>query len=336
MLPTLRFKADDRALAYLVCNYALVWLLWNTGFNAFGYFMLLFFSMTMAVVAHNTSHQGMFEEKWANKVMDYLVSGAYGNPIFAWTPTHAQNHHIFANREGDEAISWRWTNRNTWWMALLYYPMCVYYQTKLVNPYLARLWKTRRKDFFVTISEHVVFYGYMAVLFYIDWRKAILFALIPQQFSLWCVHFFNYVQHVDCDLDSKWNHSRNFTGRWLNAFLFNNGYHFVHHWKPMAHWSELEDLHAQVQHLIHPELQFKNVWSHLIRQYVIGALVENPSPDFTGHIGSVERQKAPPVPETWSGYTSRFPGDTLPRVVGAPLPVVRRIEPTKSGPARAA
>ena len=77
-------------------------------------------------------------------------------------------------------------------------------------------------------------------------------------------------------LDSKWNHSRNFTGKWLNAFLFNNGFHFAHHWKPMAHWSELPALHAQVQHLIHPELQFKNVWAHLVRQYVIGAFIENP------------------------------------------------------------
>ena len=133
-MPTLKYKADVRSLLYLGSLFAVLALLWNTGFNAFGYALLLFFSMTMAVVAHNHSHGGMFEQKWANKTMDYLVSMAYGNPIFAWTPTHAQNHHIYANREGDEAISWRWTAKNTWWMALLYYPMCAYYQTKLVNP----------------------------------------------------------------------------------------------------------------------------------------------------------------------------------------------------------
>ena len=324
MLPTLRFKADVRTLTYLACTYGLLIALWTTGFSWTGWALLMFFSMTMSVVAHNHSHQGMFEEKWANKVADYAVTCAYGNPIFAWIPTHAQNHHVWANREGDEAISWRITPKNVWWMALIYYPMCAYYQTKLVNPYLARLWERRRSDFFVTISEHVVFYGYMAVLFWIDWRKALIYALIPQQFSLWSVHFFNYVQHVDCDLDSRWNHSRNFTGRWLNAWLFNNGLHTVHHWKPMAHWSELGGLHAQVQHLIHPQLQLKNVWFYLVRQYAVGVVVENPPPDFTGHIGSEERQKAPPVPPTWSGYTSRFPGETLPEVVGAELPVVRR------------
>jgi hypothetical protein len=104
----------------------------------------------------------------------------------------------------------------------------------------------------------------------------------------------------------------------------------------MAHWSELKDLHAQVQHLIHPELQFENVFSHLGRQYVIGAFVKNPSPDFTGHIGSVERQKAPPVPETWSGYDGRFPGDNKPHVVGAPLPVVRRATAKKASGKKAA
>ena len=327
MLPTMRYRADIRTLVYIGSTYALLLLLWNTGFQWPAFLALMFFSMTMAVIAHNTSHLGVFEETWANKLTTYAISALYGQPTFVWPPTHANNHHVYANREGDEAISWRWTNRNTWWMALLYYPMCAYYQTKLINPFLGRMWKRRRKDFWLAISEYVFYYGYMIVLLSLDWQKAILYALIPQQFALWCVHFFNYVQHVDCDLDSKWNHSRNFVGRWINGWLFNNGLHHVHHWKPMAHWSELPGLHAQIQHLMHPDLRIRNTVWWLFRQYVIGAFIENPVPDFTGHVGSKDRQKAPPVPETWSGYTSRFPGDVKPAVKGAPAPVSRRAQP---------
>jgi len=40
----------------------------------------------------------------------------------------------------------------------------------------------------------------------------------------------------------------------LNALLFNNGYHTVHHFKPGVHWSQLPALHKQYAHHIDPSL----------------------------------------------------------------------------------
>jgi hypothetical protein len=57
------------------------------------------------------------------------------------------------------------------------------------------------------------------------------------QVSLFAVLIFNYVQHVHADEESRYNHSRNFTGL-LNAMLFNNGYHTIHHEHPGVHWNE--------------------------------------------------------------------------------------------------
>ena len=87
----------------------------------------------------------------------------------------------------------------------------------------------------------------------------------------------------------------------LNAWLFNNGYHTVHHWKPTEHWSKLPELHASVSHLIHPELQLPQVFVYLFRTYAVGLFIGPKIPDFTGHPGSEERlPKAPPVPRSWS------------------------------------
>ena len=51
--------------------------------------------------------------------------------------------------------------------------------------------------------------------------------------------WFNYMQHVHCDPWSKYDHSRNITGRIFNFIVFNNGLHTVHHFNAATHWSEL-------------------------------------------------------------------------------------------------
>jgi len=53
-------------------------------------------------------------------------------------------------------------------------------------------------------SEYVVFFGTMAVLFALDWRKALLFFVIPQQVALFAIQCVNYQQHVETDADSEW------------------------------------------------------------------------------------------------------------------------------------
>jgi fatty acid desaturase len=94
----------------------------------------------------------------------------------------------------------------------------------------------------------------MAVLFIVDWRKALLFFFIPQQVALFSIQVVNYLQHIETDAFSEWNHSRNFVSRTLNVLLFNNGYHTVHHLKPGVHWSDLPRLHAEHSDKIHPSL----------------------------------------------------------------------------------
>jgi fatty acid desaturase len=45
----------------------------------------------------------------------------------------------------------------------------------------------------------------------------------------------------------------------LNAMLFNNGYHTVHHLKPGVHWSETPKLHAENRANMHPDVLVPNM-----------------------------------------------------------------------------
>jgi fatty acid desaturase len=88
------------------------------------------------------------------------------------------------------------------------------------------------------------------------------------------VLIFNYVQHVHADEESEWNHSRNFTGKFMNFFLLNNGYHTVHHESPGLHWSETPAEHEKIKDNIDQRLEEKSFWWMIIRVYILGLFSE--------------------------------------------------------------
>lgn len=251
----LRYRSDIRTLVYLTLTTVLTVLNWNLGrVHPVLYGATLFMFFTTAVISHNHNHLGMWRSKALNLVTSYWIAIFYGHPAIAWVPTHNQIHHKLNNKPGDSSRSPKWFEGNHL-AALLVYPLLTNLeQTKDINAFLKDLWKRDRSGFYSAASEYVVFFGTMAVLLLLDWRKALLFFVIPQQVALFSIQVVNYLQHIETDAYSEWNHSRNFVSWTLNALLFNNGYHTVHHLKPGVHWSELPRLHAQHAEQIHPAL----------------------------------------------------------------------------------
>jgi fatty acid desaturase len=251
----LRYTADLRTLAYLAFTAALTVVNWKTGrVHPVLYPITCFMFFTTAVISHNHNHLSIWKSRGANLVTSWVISLFYGHPAIGWVPTHNQVHHKLNNKPGDSSRSPKVFQRNHL-LALLVYPtLTSLVQTKEIDAFIRGLWKKDRTAFWMAISEYVVFFGTMIVLFVVDWRKALLFFLVPQQIALFAIQAVNYLQHIEADEDSDWNHSRNFVSPILNALLFNNGYHTVHHWKPGVHWSLTPQLHATVADRIHPEL----------------------------------------------------------------------------------
>jgi len=251
----LRYRTDRRTLLYLAFTTALTLVNWKTGkVHPVLYPATLFMFFTTAVISHNHNHLGMWRSKALNLLTSYWIAIFYGHPAIAWVPTHNQVHHKLNNRPGDSSRSPKWFEGNHL-AALLVYPMLTNLaQTKDINAFLKDLWRRDRAAFFSAASEYAVFFGGMAGLLILDWRKALLFFFIPQQFALFSIQVVNYLQHIETDAYSDWNHSRNFVSKMLNLLLFNNGYHTVHHLKPGLHWSELPRFHAQHAGKIHPSL----------------------------------------------------------------------------------
>jgi len=275
----LRYAADWRTLGYLAVTALLSVANWQLGrVHPVLYPVTLFMFFTTAVISHNHNHLGVWRSKWLNLLTSYVIALFYGHPAVAWVPTHNQVHHKLNNGPGDSSRSPKWFSGNHLAALLVYPTLTNLAQTRDINAFLKDLWKRDRPAFRAAASEYVVFFGTMALLFALDWRKALLFFVIPQQVALFAIQCVNYQQHVETDADSEWNHSRNFVGPVLNGLLFNNGYHTVHHLKPGVHWSELPELHAQYAARIHPSLLERSWPRYFGRTFLLRPLVGTPAP----------------------------------------------------------
>jgi fatty acid desaturase len=283
----LRYAADWRTVAYMVVTTAVFVLQWTVvGFHPAMYVLYLFLSIAVTVIAHNHNHLPMFKGPLMNSLTDYWLTVFYGFPAFAWIPTHNMNHHRLNNKEGDYTITYRLTENNTLLMLLLYPTMSSYYQQKPIRDYLKNLWRGDRRKWALAAGQYAFLGIWIAAFLILDWQKARLYVIIPQQVGLFAVLVFNYVQHVHADEESVYNHSRNFTG-WLNLLLFNNGYHTVHHDRAGTHWSKTPEAHALVASKIDPALIERSFWWYILRVYFLAPFV----PKFRTHSMRLERME---------------------------------------------
>jgi fatty acid desaturase len=214
----------------------------------------------------------MWHSKILNALTDWWLTVFYGFPVFAWIPTHNKNHHRFNNREGDDSITYRISEKNNFLTLVSYPTISGYYQQKAILEYLKLMKSKNKEKFYLSLSQYAILITWAAAAFILNWHKALLFVIIPQQVSLFSVLIFNYVQHVHANEESEWNHSRNFTG-FLNFLLFNNGYHTIHHETAGLHWSKIPEAHKKIEHNIDPILLERSFWWYIIRSYILSILI---------------------------------------------------------------
>lgn len=273
MKPMLKHNADIKTLFYIFITTALFVTQWVwIGVNPFTYTWYLFMSVAVAVITHNHNHLPIWRSKILNILTDWWLTVFYGFPIFAWIPTHNKNHHRFNNREGDDSITYRISEKNNFLTLISYPAISGYYQQHAIFGYLKELKANNKGKYWLCISQYVVLIGWIAGALLVDWQKALLFVVIPQQVSLFSVLIFNYVQHVHADEASEWNHSRNQTG-FLNFLLFNNGYHTIHHHKAGLHWKKTAEAHQEIEHHIDPTLLERSFWWYMIRSYILSIFI---------------------------------------------------------------
>jgi beta-carotene hydroxylase len=266
----LKNRADIKTLVWAVLITA-VWA-WNWSLPEFQWLPFLlacFGGVVVSSMVHNHVHVSVFRWPILNVIYDYWLSVIYGYAVFAWISTHNKNHHVYNNRAGDFAPSYMYSEKNNLFTLLAYPTVSGGVQQKVNFDYLKELWQKDRARCLYYVSQFVAVIGVIVVALLVDWKKALLYVVVPQQVALNTVLIFNYLQHIHCDEESKYNHSRNVVSPRMNFFLLNNGYHTAHHMKPLLHWSELKKLHEKISPHIDPSLNEPHFIWMLVRMYLL-------------------------------------------------------------------
>ncbi|MEZ4935725.1 MAG: fatty acid desaturase [Saprospiraceae bacterium] len=289
----LRYQADIRSLSFMVITAALLIILWQYGSDMsqpiwiLCYGLQLLMAVIVSTIVHNHQHLAMWTVKWLNVLTDNFLTVFYGFPVFAWIPTHNSNHHVHVNKEQDYTKTYMASEKNNLLTLLTYPSLSGFKQQKAVGNYFTNLYKENRRKFYFHLLQIVSLVSWILIALLVDWKKALLYVVIPQQVSLFTVLIFNYIQHIHADEESDFNHSRNMTGKLLNFLLLNNGLHTAHHMSPGIHWSRLREKHDQIAPKIDPRLNEKNFAWYLLRVYVLGLFI----PSCRTHNMRMERMR---------------------------------------------
>jgi fatty acid desaturase len=120
------------------------------------------------------------------------------------------------------------------------------------------------------IIETIALNVFRLPLLIISWKCLIVYLLLPQLYSAWGIVGMNMIQHDGCDPNHPYNHTRTMTGRWINWWTFNNGYHGAHHMRPQMHWSLYPEFHRrEISQHLHPALEQKSMIAYCWRTYIV-------------------------------------------------------------------
>ncbi len=168
---------------------------------------------------HNHAHVAIWHWPIFNMLTDYWFTLFQGHPGYVFYPTHLKNHHRYINSDKDYTRTYRYRDDNNLF-GLMVHPLesaCTL--VPVIRMYLCMLKQKLRAQFYHVMSHYCFLILGMVLIFVLNWRKALLFVLIPQCAALFFLLVSNYLQHAYTDEKSIYNHSRNFVGLLNLLFL---------------------------------------------------------------------------------------------------------------------
>lgn len=271
----LRYKADRKTLTFVAIYFSLVAYQWiysprDWWLAAPLLFATCVFSFFGAVATHNTVHAPVFHKRSHNRLFQIILSLTYGHPVSAFVPGHNLSHHRYTQSRRDVMRTSKARFRYNLLNLFLFMPKLGGDLMAADMRYAVAMRKRNPVWFQQFCIEWAVFLSVSVALLATDWKKFIFYILIPHQYAAWGIVTMNLLQHDGTDENTEYNHSRNFVGKTVNWWVYNNGYHTIHHHKPGLHWSLAPEAHArEIAPHIHPNLDQKSLLAYVWTTFVM-------------------------------------------------------------------
>jgi fatty acid desaturase len=271
----LRFRADIRTLAFISLYFVLqaaawVWVPFQWRYVLPTVVLLSVVAWINAVITHNVLHNPLFRKRGLNRLAQVVLSISYGFPVSEYLPGHNFSHHKYTQQRRDVMRTTKVRYSLNIINLLMFFVHVGSEVTKTNIKFMSEAKRKTPKLYQQFLLETVVTWGFKLAMLAIDWRKGLVFIMIPALYAVWGITTVNYLQHDGCHGNSEYNHSRNFVGNVFNWFTFNNGFHTMHHMEPGLHWSLLPEKHSKlVQPHIDPRLDQPSLLVYLFRAFVL-------------------------------------------------------------------
>jgi fatty acid desaturase len=270
----LRYRADLKTLTFVAIYFGLVAVQWIYAPAHLGaaiplFILTCFFSFFGAVATHNTIHSPIFTSRFLNRVFQVVLTLTYGNPVSSYVPGHNLSHHKHTQSRRDVM---RTTKTRHKWHLLNGLFFIFHVAGSIMNGdrrYFMAMFKRNPPWARQMALEWLILHGTYLALAIVDWKKFLFYVFIPHKYAAWGIITMNLLQHDGCDENSEYNHSRNFVGKLVNWWTYNNGYHSIHHVEPGLHWSLLPAEHEKrIAPFIHPNLDQQNFLAYIFRTFI--------------------------------------------------------------------
>lgn len=278
----LRYTADIRTLGFVGLYFGLTaaaWVLLPAELTLESipwamviplYIAICVTSFQGAVSTHNAVHSPIFKQRALNKIWQVVLTLTYGHPVSSYVPGHNLSHHKHTQSNRDvmrtTKVRFRFHLLNILFFMLRAVPSIM----KADSAYTKQMRTRHPKWFRQMVYELVALWSVTGVLLYLDWRKALVLWVVPHLYAQWGIVTMNMLQHDGCDEHSEYNHSRNFIGKLVNWWTFNNGFHTIHHKTPGLHWSLTPEAHAkEIAPHIHESLDQKSLLVYLFKTFIL-------------------------------------------------------------------
>jgi fatty acid desaturase len=203
--------------------------------------MLLNLSITIGVL-HMHTHRPLFVSRRMNRVLDVMCCVPATLTAADMREVHVLNHHRYNDGPGDvTSTQGREQGLRAVWYWIRYGMIVKIHTVRTVFAADASPSQRKHRHQFI-IDLTLVFALLLAGWFVVDPTRYVLFYWIPFLVTQVNAGYFAWLTHAPArvfgDDPSK---SMNTVGNWLNFFIFNQGYHGVHHRYPGIHWSQIPD-----------------------------------------------------------------------------------------------
>jgi beta-carotene hydroxylase len=245
----LRFRADRAAvgvtLGGLAAHLVVYWLASPlvAGLLVIPLFLL---SITIAPLNHHHQHVSVFRNAVLNRVYDLVLALQTGAGPYTWVLHHSLGHHRnYLNQPPhDEADESHWTRSDGRAMGRLEYTLHLFVDHQRDVHRVGRTHPAIYRSFWLM---RIPLYGIVATLLVLDPVNFLFAFAIPAVLTLLHTCWATYEHHAGQPTSSHYVATVNRIHPLFNALSWNLGYHTAHHLRPGVHWSELPELHREIE-----------------------------------------------------------------------------------------